>query len=189
MSTLRKLFLLLSALAGLGFTVPATAADCPALLKHSFPRLQDGVPQSLCQYQGKVILVVNTASFCGFTGQYEALEAVYDKYKDRGLVVLGFPSNDFGDQEPGSNKEIAEFCRMTYGVKFPMMAKTDIVAPKTNAFYKQLIEKTGAQPKWNFHKYLIDRGGSQVERYNSQTAPDSNSLIARIGRLLPEKTL
>lgn len=172
--------------AGLFLASPAAAA-CPPLLDHAFPGLQDSKPQSLCQYQGKVILVVNTASFCGFTGQYEGLEAVYDKYKGRGLVVIGFPSNDFGNQEPGSNQEIADFCRMTYGVKFPMMAKTDIAAPKTNAFYKQLIARTGTAPKWNFHKYLIDRSGNRVESYSSLTAPDSRSLIAHIERLLAEK--
>jgi glutathione peroxidase len=114
MMPLKSLAQLLAIAAGLLAALPATAASCPALLSHSFPRLQDSAPQSLCQYQGKVVLVVNTASFCGFTGQYEGLEAVYDKYKDRGLVVVGFPSNDFGEQEPGSNKEIADFCRTTY---------------------------------------------------------------------------
>ncbi len=102
-------------------------------------------------------------------------------------MVIGFPSNDFGDQEPGSNQEIAEFCRMTYGIKFPMMAKTDIAAPKTSAFYQQLIEKTGTRPKWNFHKYLIDRSGSRVESYSSLTGPDSRTLIAHIERWLAEK--
>lgn len=173
--------------AGLSLALPATAASCPSLLDHSFPRLQDGAPQSLCQYQGKVILVVNTASFCGFSGQYEGLEAVYDKYKNRGLVVIGFPSNDFGEQEPGSNKEIADFCRTTYGIKFPLMAKTDIAAPKTHAFYKQLIAKSGAAPKWNFHKYLIDRSGTRVESFSTMTAPDNRSLIAQIERRLAEK--
>lgn len=163
------------------------AAACPALLNHSFPRLQDEVPQSLCQYQGKVLLVVNTASFCGFTGQYEGLEKLYDTYRERGLVVIGFPSNDFGDQEPGSNKEIADFCRLTYGVRFPMMAKTEIKAPKTNAFYRMLIEKTDTRPKWNFHKYLIDRSGTRVESYSTMTSPDSRGLVAQIERWLAEK--
>lgn len=187
MTPLKSLAQLLAIAAGLLAALPATAASCPALLSHSFPRLQDSVPQSLCQYQGKVVLVVNTASFCGFTGQYEGLEAVYDKYKDRGLVVIGFPSNDFGDQEPGSNKEIADFCRMTYGIKFPMMAKTDIAAPKTHAFYRQLIAKSGAVPKWNFHKYLIDRRGNTVESFDTRTAPDDRALIARIERRLAEQ--
>lgn len=169
------------------WSLPNASAACPTLLNHSFPRLQDSVPQSLCQYQGKVVLVVNTASYCGFTGQYEGLEKLYAKYKDRGLVVLGFPSNDFGDQEPGSNKEIADFCRLTYGVQFPMLAKTDIAAPKTNAFYKQLIAATDTRPKWNFHKYLIDRSGSRVESFNTLVSPDSSMLVAAIEKRLAEK--
>lgn len=175
-------------LAVAGFlSASSVSANCPQMLDHTFPRLQDSTPQSLCQYQGKVILVVNTASFCGYTGQYEGLESVYDKYKGRGLVVIGFPSNDFGDQEPGGNKEIADFCRTTYGIKFPMMAKSDIAVPKTNAFYKQLIAKTGTPPKWNFHKYLIDRSGKRVASYGSATAPESRTLIDQIERWLAEK--
>jgi glutathione peroxidase len=187
MMVFKSLTKLLVTAASLIAALPAVASTCPSLLNHSFPRLQDSSPQSLCQYQGKVILVVNTASLCGFTGQYEGLDNVYDKYKDRGLVVVGFPSNDFGDQEPGSNKEIADFCRTTYGIRFPMMAKTDIAAPKTHAFYKQLIAKSGTAPKWNFHKYLIDRSGNTVESFNTLTAPDSRSLIAQIERRLAEK--
>ncbi|MCX7164588.1 MAG: glutathione peroxidase [Rhodocyclales bacterium] len=186
MTSLTGFVQVLTALAGF-FAAGLAVAACPPLLDHVFPKLQDGKPQSLCQYEGKVILVVNTASYCGFTGQYEGIESVYDKYKDRGLVVIGFPSNDFGDQEPGSNQEIADFCRTTYGVKFPMMAKTDISAPKTNAFYKQLIATTGTRPKWNFHKYLIDRSGSRVESYSSLTSPGSGRLIALIERWLAEK--
>ena len=184
---LKSLILLLLTAAGLTSALPAAATSCPALLDHSFQRLQDSTPQSLCEYQGKVLLVVNTASFCGFTGQYDGLETVYDKYKGRGLVVVGFPSNDFGEQEPGSNKEIADFCRMTYGIKFPMMAKTDIAAPKTHPFYKQLIAKSGSAPKWNFHKYLIDRRGTAVESFSTLTAPDDRRLIAQIERRLAEK--
>jgi glutathione peroxidase len=183
----KRMLHLLTIAAGLFAALPAAAATCPALLDYSFPRLQDSAQQSLCQYQGKVVLVVNTASFCGYTGQYEGLEAVYDKYKERGLVVLGFPSNDFGEQEPGSNKEIADFCRTTYGIKFPMMAKTDIAAPRTHAFYKQLIAKSGTAPKWNFHKYLIDRSGNQVASFDTRTAPDDRRLIAQIERRLAEK--
>src|SRR6202790_2215012 len=104
---------------------PAPVTDtCPELLNFTFNRLQTGAPESLCQYRGKVVLIVNTASYCGYTHQYEGLEALYRKYKSRGLVVVGFPSNDFGGQEPGSNKEIAEFCRLTYGVEFPMFEKS-----------------------------------------------------------------
>lgn len=133
-----------------------------------------------CQYAGKVLLVVNTASYCGFTSQYEGLEKLYAELKDRGLVVLGFPSNDFGAQEPGSDKEIADFCRLTYGVEFPMVSKTVVKGPQTNAFYKRLGEITGSQPRWNFHKYLISRDGGKVIAYGSATSPDDPALRAQI---------
>jgi len=167
---------------------PAPAASakaaCPTILNHSFKRLQDEVPQNLCQYAGKVVLVVNTASFCGFTEQYEGLEALYGKYKDKGLVVLGFPSNDFGKQEPGTDKEIADFCYNTYAVKFPMFSKTVVSGDERNALYKQLVAATGTSPKWNFYKYLIDRNGKVVDSYNSMTKPLSASLVADIEKLL-----
>ena len=162
-------------------------AKCSKLLDHTHARLQDSAPQSLCQHQGEVLVVVNTASFCGFTKQYEALESVYEKYKDRGLVVVGFPSNDFGQQEPGSEKEIADFCRLTYGIKFPMMAKTDILAPNTHPFYQGLIKQTGESPKWNFHKYVIDRTGTKVTSFDSKTVPDGPVMISQIERWLNEK--
>jgi glutathione peroxidase len=166
---------------------PTASPNCSPLLSHSFPRLQDEAPQSLCQYQGKVILVVNTASFCGFTSQYEDLEKVYAKYKDRGLVVLGFPSNDFGQQEPGSNKDIADFCKNTYDVKFPMFAKSSVSGSKPNPLFKMLIAKTGTTPKWNFYKYLIDRNGNVVDSYGSLTKPTSSSITSEIEKLLGEK--
>ena len=167
----------------------AGAADsCPALLNHSFPGLQDGRPQSLCQYQGKVVLVVNTASYCGFTSQYDGLEKMYARYKDQGLVVLGFPSNDFGAQEPGSNGEIAEFCRLTYGVKFPMLAKTNVVGPETNPFYRQLATTTGERPRWNFHKYLIGRDGRVLESAGATTAPLDTEFVSEIEAALASKS-
>ncbi len=166
---------------------PAASPSCSPLLAHTFPRLQDEAPQNLCQYQGKVILVVNTASFCGFTSQYEGLEKLYAKYKDRGLVVLGFPSNDFGQQEPGSNKEIADFCKNTYDVKFPMLAKSSVSGNNPNPLFKMLIAKTGTTPKWNFYKYLIDRNGNVVESYGSMTKPTSTSITGEIEKLLGEK--
>jgi glutathione peroxidase len=161
----------------------ADAANCPALLRHTFPRLQDDSPQSLCQYAGRVLLVVNTASYCGFTGQYKGLEALHAKYKDKGLVVLGFPSNDF-NQETGSSKEIAEFCENTYGVKFPMFDKTSVKGPQASAFYRQLAEKTGKAPKWNFYKYLIGRDGQVVDVYSSMTSPDSRDFVREIEKQL-----
>lgn len=161
---------------------------CAPALAHSFPRLQDEVPQNLCQYQGKVIMVVNTASFCGFTSQYEGLEKIYARYKDKGFVILGFPSNDFGQQEPGSNKEIAEFCKNTYDVKFPMFAKSSVSGKDANPLFKMLISKTGTSPKWNFYKYLIDRNGNIVESYNSLTKSDSKSVTSEIEKLLKGKS-
>jgi len=161
-----------------------TSAACPAILQHTFNRLQDEVPQNLCQYAGRVILVVNTASFCGFTEQYEGLEALYAKYQPKGLVVLGFPSNDFGKQEPGTDKEIADFCYNTYAVKFPMFSKTVVSGPNRTALYAQLAKESGTTPKWNFYKYLIDRSGKVVDSYNSMTKPLSKSLVADIEKLL-----
>jgi glutathione peroxidase len=162
----------------------AAAADCPPLLAHSFARLQDEQPQSLCQYRGKVVLVVNTASFCGFTGQYEGLEKLYAKYREQGLVVLGFPSNDFGNQEPGTNHEVAEFCRLTYGVKFPMFAKSAVSGAAANPLYRQLAAATGEAPKWNFHKYLIARSGDKVSSFASSSAPEAGRLQAAVEEAL-----
>ena len=159
----------------------ASASACPALLQYTLPRLQDEKPQSLCQYAGKVVLVVNTASYCGFTSQYEGLEALHAKYAPKGLVVLGFPSNDFGAQEPGSNAQIAEFCTNTYGVKFPMFAKTSVVGKTAHPLYAALAQATGGKtPKWNFHKYLIDRQGKVIDSYSSLTSPSSTSLVKAI---------
>lgn len=135
-------------------------------------------------YLGKVILVVNTASECGFTPQYEGLQEIYTRYKDRGFVVLGFPSNDFGAQEPGSAKEIADFCRVNYGVEFPMFAKTHVRGDNANPLFKWLSQASGSTPKWNFHKYLIDRQGRLVDYYTSVTTPTSGKLTKAVEGLL-----
>lgn len=161
-------------------------AACPAILQHEFPRLQDDAPQNLCQYAGKVVLVVNTASFCGYTKQYEGLEALYAKYQGKGLVVLGFPSNEFGEQEPGSSKEIADFCYNTYGVKFPMFAKSEVAGSKKNALYAELFQATKAEPQWNFSKYLIDRQGKVVANYPSKVEPESTVLVAALEKALKQ---
>ncbi|MET0858147.1 MAG: glutathione peroxidase [Telluria sp.] len=160
------------------------AASCPAILKQTFNRLQDEAPQDLCQYAGKVVLVVNTASYCGFTKQYEGLEKLYAKYGKQGLVVLGFPSNDFGKQEPGSAKEIADFCYNTYGVKFPMFSKSSVSGATANPLHASLIKQTGKEPKWNFTKYLIDRHGKVLEHYPSKVTPEDKQLVARIEQAL-----
>jgi glutathione peroxidase len=158
-------------------------AACPALLDHTVPTL-DERSQSLCQYAGKVLLVVNTASQCGYTPQYDGLEALYRKYRDRGLVVLGFPMNDFGGQEPGSNKEISTFCVNQYAIDFPMFAKTDL---KTNPLYTDLQRATGQAPRWNFHKYLVDRKGARIESYGTRVEPHDAKLAGAIERLLEEE--
>ena len=151
-----------------GAATPAPA--CPVLLQQTMNRLQDEKPQALCQYAGKVLLVVNTASYCGYTSQYEGLEALHAKYAAKGLVVMGFPSNDF-EQEPGNGKEIADFCFNTYAVKFPMFAKTTVVGKQAAPLYLQLAKATGKPPAWNFHKYLIDRQGRPVAAYASKVEP------------------
>jgi len=169
-------------------TAPAatSAANCPALLNHSFPRLQDEKPQNLCQYAGKVVLVVNTASKCGFTPQYEGLEALHGKYGPQGLVVLGFPSGDFGGQELNDSKEIADFCFNTYGVKFPMFAKSSVKGTSANPMFMQLTKATGKAPGWNFHKYLIDRNGRVVANFGSRTTPTDPAFVARVEALLDQ---
>ena len=168
--------------------LPAPDSEsCPALLHYTFNKLQTGQPQSLCQFQGKVLLIVNTASYCAYTQQYEGLEAMYRKYRNRGLVVVGFPSNDFGKQEPGSNQQIAEFCRTTYGVEFPMFEKSSVAKLAANPLYMELAAKTGAAPQWNFHKYVVDRNGTPIASFASDVTPESPQLVELIERLLAEK--
>ena len=160
------------------------AGSCPALLNKTFARLQDDTPQNLCQYAGKVLLVVNTASYCGFTPQYEGLEKLYADYSAQGLVVLGFPSNDFGEQEPGKSKEIADLCYNTYGVKFPMFAKTVVSGKEANPLFAELIKAGGSAPRWNFYKYLIGRDGKFIDSYASITAPQGNRITGDIKKAL-----
>lgn len=166
---------------------PAPVANpskpCPALLNQKFDGLTGGT-RNLCDYAGKVVLVVNTASYCGFTKQYEGLQSVYDKYRDRGLVVVGFPANDFGKQEPGSNAEVADFCERTYRVKFPMVAKTSVVEGTANPLYEALAKITGQRPKWNFHKYLIERDGTTVASFGTRVDPTAAELVSRIEQAL-----
>lgn len=163
--------------------IPAKrAADCATPLNYEMQNI-DGTPVSLCDYAGKVVLAVNTASFCGYTPQYEQLEALYQKYRDQGFVILGFPANEFGEQEPGSNQEIKNFCEEKYKVTFPMFSKTVVKGENPNPFYKTLIQKTGEEPLWNFHKYLIDRQGNVVS-YKSAVRPLSKPLVADIEKAL-----
>jgi glutathione peroxidase len=153
----------------------AAAAECPALLNYRFQTLQ-GKPLDLCQYRNNPILVVNTASKCGFTPQFEKLEQLDRSYKERGLLVVGFPSNDFR-QELARNADIGSFCKLTYGVEFPMVAQGSVSGEKAQPFYKQLKAATGQQPQWNFHKYVIIPGGRKVYSFDTPVEPDSPEIM------------
>jgi glutathione peroxidase len=163
--------------------VPARAdiTDCAASMDFTKRPLGGGESVHLCEaYRGKVVLIVNTASKCGYTPQYAGLESLYSKNKDRGLVVLGFPSNDFLGQEPGTEQEIKEFCRLTYGVQFPMFEKTPVRESHADPLYRKLAELSGTYPKWNFHKYLLDREGRLIGSFRSGVTPDSKELLDAI---------
>lgn len=162
----------------------APVSGCPEIWQKTLPRLQDDAPQDLCQYRGKVALVVNTASYCGFTSQYEGLERVYARFQGQGLTVLGFPSNDFGQQEPGNNQQIADFCFNTYGVKFPMFAKSNVSGAAANPLFKELAQASGSAPRWNFHKYVINRQGKVIAHFGSDTVPEDPRLLASIQKAL-----
>ncbi len=153
-------------------------ADCEGIYNHQFRTLQDE-DFNLCDYRDQPILLVNTASKCGFTPQFEKLESMYRKYRDKGLVVIGFPSNDF-KQELASNKEIGEFCRKTYAVDFPMMSQTSVVGPDANPLYRQLAEITQEPPMWNFYKYLILPGDKEIHVFSSDVDPESHRVMKRL---------
>jgi len=171
--------------AGLLAAAPAVAGE--GLLDREYRVLAGKDKVNLAQaYGGRVLLVVNTASKCGFTPQYEGLEALHATYGERGFAVLGFPSNDFMGQEPGSEEEIQEFCTLTYGVKFPMFEKVQVRGSGATPLYRDLAAATGEAPGWNFHKYLIDRSGKVVASFGSRTKPDDPKLVAEIERLLAE---
>jgi glutathione peroxidase len=149
----------------------------------------DGAPLPLAQYRGRLLLVANTASFCGFTPQYEDLEAVWRRYRDRGLVVIGVPSNDFGQQEPGSNGEIKQFCESRYDVDFPLTDKQDVVGPTAHPFFRWIAAELGeaGAPRWNFHKYLVGPDGALAGAWPSMVRPTDAAITREIERLLPAK--
>lgn len=151
----------------------------------------DGQPTSFGSYKGKVLLVVNVASRCGYTPQYSALESVYEKYKDRGLVIVGVPANNFGAQEPGTNQEIKTFCTRKYNVQFPMMSKVSVKGDDTAPLYRYLTDssvnpKTGGEIKWNFTKFLFDRNGNIVARFEPEVTPDSGQVVGAIEKALAQ---
>jgi glutathione peroxidase len=164
-----------------GLITAASDKDVPETLNFTMKSI-DGKDVKLADYQGKVILVVNVASRCGYTPQYKGLEALYEKYKDQGLVVLGFPCNQFGGQEPGNESQIQEFCSSKYQVTFPMFAKIDVNGEGASPFYKTLKSKapTSEDIKWNFEKFLIAKDGKVVGRYKSKVAPDAKELVSTL---------
>ena len=169
-------------LATLLCAMTTAATPCTSLLSHEVVNIL-GEKSNLCEHAGKVVLVVNTASECGYTPQYKGLQALHERYGKRGLVILGFPSNDFGQQEPGSNKEIADFCDRTYAVRFEMFGKTS-VAPGASPLYDGLAKATGERPKWNFHKYLVGRDGRTVASFPSKVEPESAEFVKKVEALL-----
>ena len=171
-----------------GFLMLGQSAFAQGLLDQNYRPLAGKTSVNLKQaYGGEVILVVNTASKCGFTPQYEGLEALQRKYAARGFTVLGFPSNDFKGQEPGEEAQIKEFCTLTYGVKFPMFEKVHVTGDDTTPLYRELAKATGVSPGWNFHKYLIARDGTVVANFPSKVKPDDAALVAAIERELKAK--
>jgi len=146
----------------------------------------DGAPAPLSAYKGKVVLLVNVASRCGFTPQYTGLESLYEKFKDRGFVILGFPANNFGGQEPGTNEEIKTFCSTKYNVTFPIYAKSSVKGADINPLYKYLTETKGGDVKWNFTKFLADRNGNVIARFESAVTPDSAELVSAVESALKQ---
>jgi glutathione peroxidase len=157
------------------------AGNCSDLLDTDVRTLNNDKIVNLCdEYQGKVLLVVNTASRCAYTDQYDSLEKLYSQYQQQGLVVLGFPSNDFGNQEPGTEAQIKDFCRLTYSVDFPMFSKTRVAYHNADVFYRKLGEASGTYPQWNFHKYLIDSDGNLVANFKSAIDPLDVRIVSNI---------
>lgn len=146
----------------------------------------DGQPAPLASYKGKVLLLVNVASKCGYTPQYTGLQSLYDKYKDRGLVIVGVPANNFGGQEPGTNEEIKTFCTRNYNVSFPMMSKVSVKGEDKTPLYTYLTENTGGDVKWNFTKFLVDKDGKIVSRFESKVTPDSPELTSAVEKALAQ---
>ncbi len=173
----------------LSLAISGPALACSELLNGEYRPLAGKDKVSLCkQYDGKVLLIVNTASKCGFTPQYEGLEKLHAKYADKGFAVLGFPSNDFMQQEPGSEQEIQEFCTLTYGVKFPMFEKVHVTKDEATPLYQRLAAASGERyPSWNFYKYLVGRDGKVVGDFSSKVKPDDAELVAAIEKAIADK--
>lgn len=187
---MRRLMVLLMSVLGLILPLrPAGAgAEATSRSAHDFAFVAiDGTPLPLSSFAGKAVLVVNTASQCGFTPQYADLQALWDRYRDKGLVVLGVPSNDFGGQEPGSATEIKEFCEVNFAVTFPLTDKTAVSGREAHPFYRWAAETVGpfGQPRWNFHKYLVAPDGRLVDWFATTTSPRSDRVVRAIEAVLP----
>ncbi|AWU94945.1 glutathione peroxidase [Azospirillum ramasamyi] len=178
-----------AALSTMGATTAMAASSATNAYNFTFQGI-DGQPLPLSQFEGKVILVVNTASQCGFTSQYKGLQALWQSYRDRGLVVLGVPSNDFGGQEPGNADQIKDFCEVNYRIDFPMTDKTVVSGDGAHPFYRWASDEMGflAKPRWNFHKYLVGPDGRLVSWFSTVTGPEADKVREAIEKLLPEKT-
>ena len=187
-----KSFAINASLIGLLFTQQAYAKDealtghiCSSGIDYTVRRLDSTVTDNLCEtYSGKTLLIVNTASRCGYTYQYEGLEKMYQQYKDRGLVVIGFPSNDFAGQEPANETAIKSFCQLTYNVGFPMYSKTKVIGDSVHPLYQSLYNASGQRPGWNFHKYLINKNGQYVQSFKSEVEPKDSKLVNAIEAIL-----
>jgi len=175
--SMKQLFAPITLSLGLLATSGASAADCPDVLKHMKRKLNSQDVVNMCEaYAGKAVLFVNTASKCGFTPQFEGLEKLYDTFKDDGLVVVGFPSNDFA-QEYSDESKTAEVCELTYGVNFPMFEPIKVRGDDADPLYAKLAESTGKQPKWNFNKYLMSKDGTTITHYGSRVKPQDKEFL------------
>ena len=175
---MKKIFIFLSLFVG-----NYILADCPKVLDHEVRLLDSSETVNLCQYEDKVILAVNVASRCGFTYQYESLQALYEKYGEENFIILGFPSRDFMFQEYNDESKVKEFCSTEYGVTFPMFATSSVKGGKANSFFKALTQESGVKPGWNFHKYLVSKNG-KVASFDTKVEPDSEILAKEISKLL-----
>jgi len=171
-----------------GFVLAASLFGASSVLEYTLNSI-DGKPAPLAQYKGKVVMIVNVASFCGYTPQYEGLEKIYEKYKDQGFVILGFPANNFGAQEPGTNEEIKTFCSRKYNVSFPMYSKISVKGEDKHPLYQFLTDKqanpsTGGEIQWNFTKFLVDRDGKVIARFEPNVTPESTGVTSAIEKAL-----
>lgn len=163
----------------------------PYVLGHAAESI-DGSPVNLVDYEGRVVMIVNVASRCGLTPQYKELQALFETYRDEGFTILAFPANDFGNQEPGTNKQIAEFCEGSFGVEFPLFAKIAVKGEEKHPLYEQLAaqpDPLGGEPRWNFTKFLVNRRGEVVARFEPRTTPQDPKLVDKVRELLADKTL